>query len=176
MFVKKVKQRLEVCTRFRSATVPSPPAVVSPCPLERHALACHCTLDSNDALWSTILSLLRVQHPRWHRGRWYVKHVLPHLTSHPQGQAPVRSTRSIPLVRTSVRHAVQQALHKHSYSHSWTIRHVAHPHPHLRFFTDVCPFVILIHVTADLLQQPAASAGHVASGTLASSDHLGDSC
>ena len=114
-----------MCT-LRIPSVPSPifPAVVPPCSLKRHAPPCHCTTDSNDALYSTILSLLRVQHPRWHRGRWFVKHVLPHLPSYPQDQAPVRSTRSIPLVRTSARRAVQQALHNHSYSPSLTIRHV----------------------------------------------------
>ena len=56
--------------------VTSPSAVVSPCAFKGHACPCHCALDPDDALFPSILSVLCIQCPRWHRGRRFVSHML----------------------------------------------------------------------------------------------------
>lgn len=69
MFVKKVKQRLEVCffTFFspgRVSDIRIP--VVPPCTCKGYAFARDRPSDSDDALCPTILPILRLQHPRRH--------------------------------------------------------------------------------------------------------------
>lgn len=51
--------------------------VVSSCACQRHASPCRRATYPNDALRSAVLPLLRLQHPWWHRRRWYVTDSTP---------------------------------------------------------------------------------------------------
>ena len=69
MFVKTVKQRLEVRCQvllWWVAVDLEGSTVVSSCPCERHAPPCHCPSDTNDVVCKAILPILRVQHSGRH--------------------------------------------------------------------------------------------------------------
>ena len=69
MFVKKVKQRLEVRRRIapesRSLAHSNFP-VVPPCTRKGHASARHCTVNTNYVVCTTILPILCIQHLGWY--------------------------------------------------------------------------------------------------------------
>ena len=83
MFVKKVRQRLEVRTfRIFLFTADliivsySSLSVVSPCACKGHAYPCNCASHPNHALCQTFLPILCLQHSWRHRRGWWAR--LPH--------------------------------------------------------------------------------------------------
>jgi hypothetical protein len=72
VFVKKVKQRLEVRTSsfLEHIHIPHSHSVVPSRSCKGHAYSRHRQTDSDHALFEALFPLLRLQHPWWHRRRW----------------------------------------------------------------------------------------------------------
>lgn len=137
MFVKKVRQRLEVRVRRQYGCRPVLTfsrlcsLVVSPCARKRHASARHCPSHPIHALCSPLFPLLRLQHPRWNRGRRCVRYqavVVPNsYNSWCFCQARVPYTLSTQSGHTNAKHAALQVQRNHLCSPSWTTRLVIYP-------------------------------------------------
>ena len=140
--------------------------MVPPRTFEGYAFALDCPSYPVHALCSAFLPLLRVQHPGWHRRRWFVfMHCSAIRTIDDASQVLGLSTRLIPWARTNEKPAGPQVLLNHWCSLSWTIRcGCSVTYGALRSLPDFRPFPS----RADILQEPASSGRIITSRTFAS--------